>query len=200
MHICRVGLWLLVASLVLVFTPVQAEWNALEAQYQLHPLQTAYVERGTIHREGHLVTLSALIDWKAMQGGRSPTRFYSTTLSKQFDCKDRLVRTLAATDFYDHMGAAEVIGGGSPTQAKAIGLSWSRTYSIRACGKQRAGNRSESCHRPRRHRYILFGRRVPSSSGSTAKSTWNGRNDTQPTDCWWLTVDSAPPVAQHPVL
>jgi hypothetical protein len=86
-----------------------------EARYQLHPLQTAYVDRGTIHREGHLVTLSALIDWKAMQGGRSPTRFYSTTFSKQFDCKDKLVRTLAATDFYDHMGAAGVIGGGSNT-------------------------------------------------------------------------------------
>jgi hypothetical protein len=113
MRVYRVGLWLGIASLILVYAPVQAEWIALEARYQLHPLQTAYVDPGAIHREGHLVTLSALIDWKAMQGGRSPTRFYSTTLSKQFDCKEKLVRTLGATDFYDHMGKAEVIGGGS---------------------------------------------------------------------------------------
>ena len=115
MHGYRGGLWLVVTSLILLHAPVQAEWIALEARYQLHPLQTAYVDPGTIHREGHQVTLTALIDWKAMQGGRSPTRFYSTTLSKQFDCKEKLVRTLAATDFYDHMGTAEVIGGGSHT-------------------------------------------------------------------------------------
>ena len=115
MHVCRVGLWLAVVVLPLVYAPVQAEWVALEARYQLHPLQTVYVDPGTIHGEGHLVTLSALIDWKAMQGGRSPTRFYSTTLSKQFDCKEKLVRTLAATDFYDHMRTAEVIGGGRNT-------------------------------------------------------------------------------------
>jgi hypothetical protein len=113
MRVYRVGLWPVVASLILVYAPVQAEWIALEARYQLHPLQTAYVDPGTIHREGDLVTLAALIDWKAMQGGRSPTRFYSTKLSKQFDCKEKLVRILAATDFYDHMGRAEVIGGGS---------------------------------------------------------------------------------------
>lgn len=111
----RIGLWLVVSSLILVEIPVYAEWIALEARYQQHPLQTAYVDPGTIHREGHLVTLSALIDWKAMQGGRSPNRFYSTKLNKQFDCKEKLARTLGATDFYDHMGNAEVIGGGSNT-------------------------------------------------------------------------------------
>lgn len=50
MHVFRVGLWLAVTSLILVHAPVQAEWLALEARYQLHPLQTAYVEPGTIHR------------------------------------------------------------------------------------------------------------------------------------------------------
>lgn len=113
MRVYRVGLWQVVTLLILVHAPAHAEWIALEARYQLHPLQTAYVDPGTIRREGQQVTLSALIDWKAMQGGRSPTRFYSTKLSKQFDCKEKLVRTLGATDFYDHMGTAEVIGGGS---------------------------------------------------------------------------------------
>ena len=50
MHVFRVGLWLAVTSLILVHAPVQAEWLALEARYLLHPLQTAYVEPGTIHR------------------------------------------------------------------------------------------------------------------------------------------------------
>ncbi|OQW35096.1 MAG: hypothetical protein A4E19_01875 [Nitrospira sp. SG-bin1] len=92
-----------------------AEWVALDDRYQSHPLQTAYIDIASIRREGDWVVLSALIDWKAMQGGRTPTRFYSTKLTKQFDCEGKLVRTLAATDFYGHMGTAEVIGGGRHT-------------------------------------------------------------------------------------
>lgn len=112
---CRLRLWLLLASSLLVQTPVEAgaEWVALDVRYQSHPLQTAYIDPDTIHREGNVVALSALIEWKEMQGGRTPTRFYSTKITKQFDCAQKLVRTLAATDFYGHMGTGEIIGGGS---------------------------------------------------------------------------------------
>jgi hypothetical protein len=97
--------------LILAHRPVRAEWVAIDERYQSHPLQTAYINLSSIRREGNVVQLSALIDWKAMQGGRSPTRFYSTKLTKQFDCAERRVRTLAATDFDGHMGMGEVIGG-----------------------------------------------------------------------------------------
>ena len=98
--------------LMLGAEPTYAEWVALDAQYQSHPLQTAYIDPSTVRQEGRLVTLSALVDWKAMQGGRTPTRFYSTKLTKQFDCVEKRVRTMSATDFYGHMGTGEVIGGG----------------------------------------------------------------------------------------
>lgn len=107
----RMDLWILLTVLILVHGPVGAEWVAIDARYQSHPLQTAYIDPSSIRREGNVVELSALIDWKAMQGGRSPTRFYSTKLTKQFDCAERRVRTLAATDFDGHMGTGEVIGG-----------------------------------------------------------------------------------------
>lgn len=107
----RIGLWILFTVLILAHGSVRAEWVAIDARYQSHPLQTAYIEPGSIRREGTVVELSALIDWKAMQGGRSPTRFYSTKITKQFDCAERRVRTLAATDFDGHMGMGEVIGG-----------------------------------------------------------------------------------------
>lgn len=100
--------------LTLMDGPVYAEWVALEDHFQSHPLQTVYIKPDTIHREGHGVLLSVLIDWKAMQGGRTPTRFYSTTLTKLVDCPERRVQTLTFTDFYGHMGTGEVIGGGSP--------------------------------------------------------------------------------------
>ncbi|HKU51254.1 MAG TPA: surface-adhesin E family protein [Nitrospira sp.] len=107
----RFGLWILFTVLILAHRPVRAEWVAIDERYQSHPLQTAYINLSSIRREGNVVQLSALIDWKAMQGGRSPTRFYSTKLTKQFDCAERQVRTLAATDFDGHMGMGEVIGG-----------------------------------------------------------------------------------------
>lgn len=108
----KIGLCVLVLSLCVLPGPAWAEWVALDARYQSHPLQTAYVDPGTILKQGHQVTLSALIDWKWMQGNRSPTRFFSTKFTKQYDCTENKVRTLAATDYYGHMGTGEVIGGG----------------------------------------------------------------------------------------
>ena len=105
---------LVITLLMLCDGFVYAEWVALEDDFQSHPLQTAYIDPDTIHREGHGVLLLVLIDWKAMQGGRTPTRFYSTTLTKLVDCAERRVRTLTSTDFYGHMGTGEVIGGGHP--------------------------------------------------------------------------------------
>lgn len=113
-----VGLWLLFTSLLLIHEPVWAEWVALDARYQSHPLQTAYIDPATIRREGNVVALSALIEWKEMQGGRTPTRFYSTKVTKQFDCARKVLRIIAATDFYGHMGTGEVIGGGPSAGAE----------------------------------------------------------------------------------
>jgi len=109
MFMCRLA----ITFIIQLEGPVYAEWVALQDRYQSHPLQTAYIDPGTIHRDGNLVVLSAMIDWKAMQGGRTPTRFYSTKLSKQVDCMGKLVRTLAFTDYYGHMGMGGLIGRGN---------------------------------------------------------------------------------------
>jgi len=112
MRVCLLGFCLALTVPVLTHGTTQAEWVALDAHYQSHPLQTVYIDPSTIHQEGNVVTLAALIEWKEMQGGRTPTRFYSTKLTKQFDCGKKQFRTLAATDFYGRMGTGEVIGGG----------------------------------------------------------------------------------------
>ena len=97
---------------MLIDSPVQAEWVALGNWYQSHPLQVVYVDPSTIRRDGNVVTFSALIDWKTMQGGRTPTRFYSTTLTKQVDCIGKLLRTISSRDYYGHMGTGDVISTG----------------------------------------------------------------------------------------
>ena len=131
---------LAIIFLILIDGPVYAEWVALADQHQSHPLQTVYMDPDTLHPEGNLVGISVLIDWKAMQGGRTPTRFYSTTLTKLVDCAERRVRTLTATDFYGQMGTGEVISGGSDAseghwRAVEPGTSNEGLWNA-ACGKQ----------------------------------------------------------------
>ena len=68
-------------------------------------LQTVYVDPDSIRREGNLVTLWQLIDFKWMQGNsRGPHRFFSTKTHKQFDCAEERLRLLAFTQFSHRMG------------------------------------------------------------------------------------------------
>jgi hypothetical protein len=101
---------LLIALLVLSRGPAYAEWVAVEKNNQLAGLMTVYVDLSTIHREEHLVTIRQLIDYKIMQGGRSPSRFSSTIIQVQFDCANERRRVLALTDFWDNMGSGEATG------------------------------------------------------------------------------------------
>jgi len=99
------GFWLLITFLVLSRGPVYAEWVALEKQYQSPGQQTVYIESDTIRREGNLVTMVVLVDWKWAQGnGRGAHRFLSTMTHKQFDCVGKRLRLLAYTEFLRHMG------------------------------------------------------------------------------------------------
>ena len=101
------SLWLLITFLVLSSGPAYAEWIALEKNNQSTGTMTVYVDPDTIHRNGNLVTMWQLIDFKTMQGGRSPTRFSSTKIHRQFDCLEDRLRLLALTDFWGNMGTGE---------------------------------------------------------------------------------------------
>ena len=101
------GFWLLITILVLSSGPVYAEWVAVEKHDLLPGPQTVYVDPDSIRREGNLVTLWQLVDFKTMQGGRSPTRFSSTKTQKQFDCAEARTRLLRVTDFWGNMGTGE---------------------------------------------------------------------------------------------
>ena len=135
---CVLSFWLIITLLVLSRGPVYAEWVAIEKQYQSPGRLTVYVDPDTISREGHLVTMVILIDWKWMQGNRSPTRFSSTINTKQFDCAKKRLRWLASTDFYGHMGTGEAagaaIGGGDWIPVKPESLD--HALSTVACNKQ----------------------------------------------------------------
>jgi hypothetical protein len=105
------GFWSLITLLVLGSVPAYAEWVAVEKDYLLPGLQTVYVDPDSIRREGNLVTIWQLIDFKLMQGnaglgrlGFGPHRFLSTETHKQFDCAEKRLRLLAFTEFSRGMG------------------------------------------------------------------------------------------------
>jgi surface-adhesin protein E len=105
------GFWSLITLLFLSSVPAYAEWMAVEKDYLLPGLQTVYVNPDTIRRDGNLVTIWQLIDFKWMKGnqgmgrlGFGPHRFFSTKTRKQFDCTEKRLRLLAFTEFSQHMG------------------------------------------------------------------------------------------------
>ena len=101
----RWGFRSLITLLVLSSAPAYAEWVAVEQDYLSPGLGTLYIDPDSIQREGNMVTVWQLIDFKTMQGGRSPTRFLSTKTQKQLDCGEKRFRLLAFTAFTDGMGA-----------------------------------------------------------------------------------------------
>lgn len=91
--------------------PPGETWVAVDSAYQSPSRETTYYDPKTIHKDGALVTLWQLTDYKVMQGNApsgafmmSPHRFFSTKSRKEFDCARNKVRLLASSEFSQHMG------------------------------------------------------------------------------------------------
>jgi hypothetical protein len=113
------GFWTILLLACLSGGSSAAVWVPIDETYQSPGLRMIYIDSASVRREHDLATLSVLIDWKAMQGGRSPTRFYSTSFTKQFDCVGMRGRVLATTDFYGHMGTGPATPGIGDTRESA---------------------------------------------------------------------------------
>jgi hypothetical protein len=91
--------------------PAGETWVAVDRAYQSPSREMVYYDPKTIRRNGDLVMLWQLTDYKMMQGnapfGRfmmGPHRFFSTKTHKEFDCAHNRVRLLASSEFSHHMG------------------------------------------------------------------------------------------------
>jgi surface-adhesin protein E len=96
------GFGLLLTLLVLSSGPADAEWLWASANNQVG--LTIYVDPETIRRNGDLVKLWQLYDYKTRQtvGGDS---FLSSKAQRQFDCVTQRTRLLAFTHFTGNMGS-----------------------------------------------------------------------------------------------
>jgi hypothetical protein len=110
--IAGVMLMIGLATWVFAGAPARAEWTLLDDRYQEPGFRMVSVDRDSIKQEDGLGTISVLIDWAVMQGGRSPTRFYSTIVRKQVDCPNKLIRLTAFADYYGRRGTGKRVAYG----------------------------------------------------------------------------------------
>jgi hypothetical protein len=101
----RSGFWLLITLLMLSSGPAYAEWVTVSVIDQAGA--TVYVDPTTIHRQGARVTMSELIDYRAIQTVTG-TAFVSTRLHREYDCARDRHRTLALTKSSGRMGTGTV--------------------------------------------------------------------------------------------
>ncbi|HWV45093.1 MAG TPA: surface-adhesin E family protein [Nitrospira sp.] len=113
--------------------PPGETWVPVDSAYQSPSREMVYYDPKTIRRDGDLVTLWQLTDYKWMQGNApfgtfmmSPHRFFSTKTHKEFDCAHNRVRLLASSEFSQHMGtgthSAVLVsqGSGHPVEPGSI--------------------------------------------------------------------------------
>jgi len=101
-----------------LFAADGTRWVPLDEAYQTPHLHTVYVDVEGLVRQGDVVVVRQLMDYRLMQGntgfgrfGPGPHRFFSTVTRKEFNCVERRVRLLAFTEFLHHMGTGQPADG-----------------------------------------------------------------------------------------
>lgn len=114
---------ILILMLFLVSNSAMAEWVkvAVIHSQQSPEIQTAYVDPGTIQRNGKLVSMSVLVDHQSglsKEVGSKVMSFFSSSKGNikkswkaqdEFDCGERKLRMLSYVAYLEHMGKGEII-------------------------------------------------------------------------------------------
>jgi hypothetical protein len=112
MHLTRA-----VLSFLFLFpsTNAIAQWSAVSSGDYIH---TPYADIATIRRNGALVRMSGMYDFRRQDFTPEGKGLYSTVVLREYDCDKRQVRLLSAIDFSGHMGE------GSPVSTSATPRRW----------------------------------------------------------------------------
>ena len=97
---CVGGFWLLITLLLLCNGPAYAEWELASGDDSAK--LTVYVDRDTIRRNGNLVKMWQLYDYKAVQTVAGDS-LLSIQRHNEYDCAGERTRMLAYTWFSSNM-------------------------------------------------------------------------------------------------
>ena len=122
------GLMLLVTA-----TAASAEWTVASGDDEV----IQYVDKGSIRRNGNLVKMLDLIDFKTVQTV-SGDSYLSDKAQSEYDCKEEKRRILTFTWFGGKMGTGKVVYSDSdPRKWKPVSPdSFGATLWKMACGKK----------------------------------------------------------------
>jgi hypothetical protein len=102
------------AILSLVFALVSgavfADWMKISPDNGIY---SAFADKDSIRRNGSVVTMHGLYDFKRQDYTPEGRGLYSTAVLREYDCAARRVRLMSAIDFAGHMGAGEAVSTSS---------------------------------------------------------------------------------------
>ena len=83
-----------------------ADWTPVATD---NGIFSAYADKATIERRGSLVTMRGMYDFT--RGDLTPqgASFFSTTVEREYDCRERRVRLLSHRDHSEHFGEGPVV-------------------------------------------------------------------------------------------
>ena len=88
--------------LVLASSTVLADWTKISSDKDIY---SAYADKESIRRNGALVRMAGMYDFKKQDFTPDGKGLYSTVVLREYDCSARRVRLLSAIDFSGPMGA-----------------------------------------------------------------------------------------------
>jgi hypothetical protein len=120
--------------LMAIANAASAEWTAAGDSDEF----IQYVDRATIRRNGNLVKMSSLTDFKTVQKSAAGKSYLSEKQQAEYDCKEKKKRYLAFTWFDGQMGNGKVVVSNGDVRGEwrpiAPGSSGETLWKI-ACGK-----------------------------------------------------------------
>ena len=105
---------LLIILLFVSSAPAYAEW--VEAVRYDQAGMTVYGDPDTARRNGNLVKMWVLIDFKTIQTSPSGTSYLSSKQQREYDCAEKRQHMLVVTVFMGNMGSGNVVYNNSDEQ------------------------------------------------------------------------------------
>lgn len=93
--------------LLAVSGPAAADWTPVAPDNGIY---AAYADRSTMRRDGPYATMRGLYDFPKGDFTPQGARFYSTTVEREYDCREPRVRLMRYADHAERLGLGIVVG------------------------------------------------------------------------------------------
>ena len=83
-----------------------ADWTPLAADNGIY---SAYADSSTIRKQGDIVSMHGMYDFTRGDSTPDGQGYFSTTVLREYDCRNRRVRLISHADHAEHFAAGRVV-------------------------------------------------------------------------------------------